>query len=355
MSEQLFISEHDEVILPHTYHFSHNIAVRLYDDLVSILKDEKVQKKLAVTLKFSETEKKPKDNEKDIIGWLINNGKQAIADEIVSKHLTAGVISDVCHFIFQSLHSAKKIKMSVAFTLLRKPFLENLIVIEQLLSDEHTFLRKFETKPENFDPGAVKEDFKQKIIADSVGKIKFNFFLTPELIYELRYDKNNPNSFYAMSNLATHLVTTRHPHFKTESSNLNFVFSGQNEWETQLDYFYYFVPLMLLYTTEIVDEYLLQKKIIDLKSYKRRKFIRLIGQILQFDQFDKKSAKGNSTANKLTRALKTKCKSCGKTNTLFKSDLFSLIHNDYILCKHCLVDLYKESNSLNEVINKIMK
>ena len=73
MSNQLFITEFDEVYLPDVYHFSHNFSVRLYDDLVWLLKDEATQKKLDVTLKFKEGEKKPKDNEKDIIGWLIRS------------------------------------------------------------------------------------------------------------------------------------------------------------------------------------------------------------------------------------------------------------------------------------------
>ena len=60
-------------------------------------------------------------------------------------------------------------------------------------------------------------------------------------------------------------------------------------------------------------------------------------------------------ANKITKLLKVKCKNCNKINQIYKSDLFSLIHNNYIHCKHCLVDLHSESNSLEEAINKIIK
>lgn len=355
MSDQLFITEFDDIYLPDDYHFSHNIAVKLYDDLVWLLKDSRTQKKINVKIKFKDSEKQPKDNEEDIIGWLIKNGHQKVANEIISKYLIFAIISDICHFTFQALESAKKIKMTVAYALIRKPFLENLLIIEQLLVDEHGFLKKFDGKPEEFDPGKLKDDEKKALIEKCLSKIKTNFVLNKDLVFDLRFDKNNPNSFYATSNLATHLVTTRHSEFKTESNNLNFVFSNQEDWDTQLHYFYYFVPYMLLYTTEVVDQYLLEKKIIGIKTYKKRKFMRLIGQVLQFDQFDRKSRKGNSMANKITKLLKVKCKSCNKTNQLFKSDLFSLIHHNYVLCKHCLIDLYAESNSLDIAINKIIK
>jgi hypothetical protein len=245
--------------------------------------------------------------------------------------------------------------MTVAYSLIRKPFLENLLIIEQLLSNEQNFLTNFASKPEDFDPGKLKDEEKINLISKCLSKVKSNSILSKELIFQLRFDKKNPNSFYAMSNLATHLVTTRHSEFKTESNNLNFVFSGYHEWDSQLHYFYYFVPYMLFYTTEIVDELLLEKKIIDIKTYKRRKFVRLFGQVLQFDQFDKKSIKGNSLVNKLTKNFKVKCKSCNKTNQLFKSDIYSLVHNIYILCKHCLVDLYLETNSMEDAIGKLIK
>ena len=66
--------------------------------------------------------------------------------------------------------------------------------------------------------------------------------------------------------MATHLVTTRHAEFRTESNNLNLIFSGFEEYDSQLNYFYDFVPYILLYTTEIVYQYLLQKKSISLKD-----------------------------------------------------------------------------------------
>lgn len=353
MRESLSISEYDETDLPEDYHFSHNVAVRLHDDLVALLKNKSIQKKLNFKINFKEGDKQPKENEEDIITWLSENGHKEIADKIVSGNLIMALMSDICHFVYQSLHSAKHYKLSVAYSLIRKPFLENLLVIEQLLVDEKEFLKKFESNPENFDPGKVKDDEKKRLIEKSIEKIQ-SILLNSDLIYEVRFDKKSEKGFYAMSNLATHLVTTRHPAFKTESLNLNFIFSREDEWETQLDHYYYFFPYLLLYTTEAVDRYIFEKKWITKKLYKKRKFYRLISQVLFHEPLDKKSLIGNSTANQISRSMKVKCKSCGKNNQLNKSDLHSLVTSKYILCKYCLVDLFEENNSMDELIDKII-
>lgn len=354
MREQLFITEFDNPILPDDYHFAHNVAVRLYDDLVWLLDNKTIQKKLNVQINFKENDKRPSENEKDIFKWLEKNNRQKELDEIISKHTTFALISDICHFVYESLNSAKKVKMTVAYSLIRKPFLENLLIIEQLLVNEKEFLLKFEANPENFDPGKLKDDEKRELIKNSLSKIDSSF-LTEDIIFDLRFNKKSSSSFYAISYLATHLVTTRHPDFKTNSNNLNLIFSGNEEWESQLYHYYFFVPFMLFYASEVIDKYLVQKKVITLKIYKKRRFYRIIGQLLCHDSRDKKSIKGNSSAAKLAKHVKVKCESCNKTNQLYKTDFFSLINNNYILCKYCLIDLYSENNSMTNAVNNMYK
>jgi hypothetical protein len=353
MSEQLFIFDHDYTELPIQHHLSHNITVRVHDQLVDIIKDKSVQRKLNIKIDFKEGDIKPSENEEDIISWLLDNGWSDIANHIFSINLVLALTSDICHFIYQSLHSSKKYKMSVAYTLVRKPFLENLIILEQLLCEESDFLERFSRKPEDFDPGKLNEKSRKDLIEKSLQKIK-SAFLDNELIYDIRFEKKNENSLYAMTNIATHLVTTRHPVFKTEKQNLNFIFSGLEEWDSQHQHYYYFIPYLLFYTAEVIDKYLLEKKIITLKYYKKRKFYRFICQIIQHDQFDEKSLKGKSPANRIFQAIKVKCKNCNKQNQLYKSDFYSLIQNNYILCKHCLVDLYYESESMNHQFEKFL-
>ncbi|RLK02243.1 hypothetical protein [Tenacibaculum discolor] len=355
MKDTLFIYPRDEVYLPNGYHFSHNVAVKLYDDLVWILKDEKTQKKFNTKIHFEKDGDVPSEEDEDIVEWLIEKGYKKEVDEIISKNLVLGIISDVCHFIHQALDSSKNIKLTVAFTLIRKPFLENLLILEQLLTEEQVFLEKFESDSKKFDPGKINDIKKKQLIENSLKQISNNYLLSSDLINDLRWDKKNPNSIYANANLGTHLVTTRNPSYKTERQNLNLIFSGEEEWSEQLDYFYYFVPVLLYYFTEVVDSYVLRKKIITKRKLTERKFLRLIGQLMLHDQFNEKSIKGKSALNNISKVLKVKCKNCNRINQLFKSDLFNLVSEDYILCKFCLLDLYRETESLNELMTNFLK
>jgi hypothetical protein len=354
MNENLYIYDGDETHLPFEFHFSHNLCVRMHDDLVSILTDKGVVKNHGYTVKFKENDPRPAKNEHDILDWLVKHGFTKQVDEIVSRNLLFAIVSDMCHFIFQSLMSSKKMKLTVAFNLMRKPFLENLLVIEQLLADEEKFLRKFELDPSKFDPGKVSDNEKRELINKVTMLIHKNYLLDPDLIFDIRFDKSNANSIYANANLATHLVTNRHSSYLTESQNMNFIFSSFDEWDTQLEYIYYFLPYLLYYTTELIDEYLLKKKLITKKAYNSRKFFRLIGQLLQQNQFDKEP-KGKKGVNEIVKFFKIKCKDCKKLNQLFVSDLFCLVHHDYLLCKHCLSDLKHETKSFEDIISKFMK
>ena len=68
--------------------------------------------------------------------------------------------------------------MKVAFTLIRKPFLENLLIFEQLLTEEQEFLEKFESDSKNFDPGKINAIKKKELIENSLNQISNNFLLS---------------------------------------------------------------------------------------------------------------------------------------------------------------------------------
>lgn len=354
--ETLFIYPNDDVKLPYDYHFSHNLAVRLYDDLVWILKDIKTQKKFNVKINFTKSDGSfdSQMQGQQIIDWLLKQGYNDEVDELISKRIVNALISDICHFIYQALDSAKNIRMTVAFSLLRKPFLEHLLIIEQLLTEERSFLKKYETDANNYDPGKITLVKKKNLIENAIKRISSNYFLSQDAIHELRWEKGNQNSIYTSANLATHLVTTRNLSYKTLNQNFNFIFSGVDEWNSQLQYFYYFVPYLLFYSVEIIDQYLLEKKIITLKKFKERKFIRFLGQILQHDQFDDKSYKGKSSMSKFFKDLKVTCKNCNRVNQIFKSDAYYIASENYLLCKFCLQDLLSETNSFRKIINTMI-
>ena len=77
--------------------------------------------------------------------------------------------------------------------------------------------------------------------------------------------------------------------------------------------------------------------------------------MLLHEQHDERSEKGKTGLTSLSRKLKVKCKKCNKTNQLYKSDLFNLVNDDYVLCKFCLYDLLRETESLNQMMKKFVE
>jgi len=59
-------------------------------------------------------------------------------------------------------------------------------------------------------------------------------------------------------NVANHLVTTC-KYYKTESLNLNFVFSGPDSQESQWKYLYTVLPYLLFYSIEVIQAVLDQE------------------------------------------------------------------------------------------------
>jgi len=353
MPEPLFIYLDQEPKLDYKYHFNHNVLVRLYDQIVWYLKDESFIKRLNYNIKVQPGENIP-DNEDELYEWLVKNGYQDELDIYTSRHLFLGLLSEICHFLYQSLASCKDMKITVALSLLRKPFLECLIILEQLLVNEKEFLQKFEKDPTEFDPGAIKKDKKLDLIKRVYSEIDQIQFMDYQTNYDWRYNPSYSEGIYAVSNLATHLVTTRHQSFKTVKQNLNLVFSNEDDFEVQLSYYYNLVPGFMIYLLDVIDSYTLKKKLIKRYEYKSRRFYRLIATLTVTDSLSEKPLKGKGILNSLARKIKVKCQNCNKNNQFYRSDFHYLIHDEELMCKHCLRDLIYESDTMKPVINGLV-
>lgn len=353
MAEVLFIYPSEETKLPEDFHFNHNFSVHLYDQLVSLIKDNDLEDKISVSLDISDNLEQYDEKKEHVLDWMKRNGFSVQYNTIISLHTFFSVLSDTIQFIFSALHCAKNMRLTVSYNLVRKPFLENVLILEQIFTEEDSFLRNFESNPENFDPGKLKKERKMEIISKCLKKANIEF-LRADHLYESRYDTTNSSSIYALSNLATHLVTTRHDAFKTESQNLNFVFSNLDQWESQAEHFYQLMPFQLIYLLEITDYYCFTKGILPIMEYKRRRFYRLVGFFLFGSFLDEELTSPKSSFQKIVRKTKIKCLKCKKNNLVFMSDIYSFIHDRTISCKHCLVDLVNQSHSLDPIIEKLI-
>jgi len=85
-----------------------------------------------------------------------------------------------------------------------------------------------------------------------VKQINYSETFNADFIYNIRYSKKTEYSLERLWNMANHLVTTSKD-YKTESLNLNFVFSGDVSKESQWNYLYSVLPYLLFYTVEVIQ------------------------------------------------------------------------------------------------------
>jgi hypothetical protein len=77
--------------------------------------------------------------------WLENNGYKLTVYEIYYKQIFVALLSDYCHFIYEALRTSKRGKLTVTYSLLRKPLKENLFYFEWLLADPREFITNFDS------------------------------------------------------------------------------------------------------------------------------------------------------------------------------------------------------------------
>jgi len=242
--------------LPEKFYFKHQFAFFLHDIIAKIVKsgEEKNIFYHSVILKNNEeTEKLKKISNFEILDYLSKSGYDSDVDEIIKKQIFDAILSDFLHYVYTALETSEKAKLSVSFALLRKPFKDNLFILEWLLADPHDFLKKFKSANSNTEIAidGISPERKKSIIASANSKVQFPF-LPSDILYEIRYDKAAPHGLESIWNKANHLITSSR-NFSTEDMNLNFIFSQENDKINQWERFYTLLPGLLMQTIFISD------------------------------------------------------------------------------------------------------
>lgn len=160
----IYIKEKEKVNLPKKYHKINNVCAFIYDQLTEIFA-ENTYKGLLST-KFNVQPNLMTSFKDGTIHPLDLLKQHQLDDElttILTKHITMSIVSDMVNFIYESFSCAKKGKMTVAYALLRKPFTDELLILEQLLYDPKDFINRFfhSGNIEEYDPSLANIDKKK--------------------------------------------------------------------------------------------------------------------------------------------------------------------------------------------------
>jgi hypothetical protein len=236
--------------LPPKYRFPHDYAIYLHDILVGLTMAGYEAGVFNVQLKLGPGDPKPDGLEGlELSAWLDEHHPE-VGALLEYKQLIAALVSDSCHFTLEALRASAKGKLTVAYALSRKPFKDNLFYLEWLLSDPVEFLVGFRKGPEAIEV-AKQGESRRSVIEDAVRKVGGRT-INANLLYEVRYDRNAQYGLSVVWDQATHLVTTVRQ-ARTGKRNLNLIFSGQPQWESQWQHFYYMVPYLLYHAVRVVQ------------------------------------------------------------------------------------------------------
>ena len=318
--------------LPAKYAFSHDYAVFLNDILSAFVRDgEQVglftaQIRLKDRAEATAFTDAPDDHKWE---WLKANGYGDALSGVIYKHVIVALLSDFCHFVFEALSCSRKGKLTVAYSLLRKPFKDNLFYLEWLLADPAGFIAAFSHDgPDKLEEFRSKRHLRFPLIEKAISQTSTRGMFDAAFIDEIRYDRKLEYGFAASWDQASHLITT-FPAIRTSPESFNFVFLNPQDGE-QWEFLYSRLPMLLYYAIEVVEALIARllphpELLADTTSNRRE-----IGYMLWTASLGGADLALDSDAIPLPP-----CPQCGLSSPMDKANMLSYYNDLKITCRGC--------------------
>ncbi|EGF88390.1 hypothetical protein HMPREF0433_00638 [Gemella sanguinis M325] len=324
--------------LPKKYIDKHSLMLYLYDILVDILK--KANKYKLSETKFKSSDKKIQD--KDFIYEEIEQKESIeLGAELMGRHILFSILSDMCHYLYESFSCIERGKVTVAYTLARKPLQDNLFYLCWLLDNPNDFYEKLKNEdPKEYDVSILKRNNEDVInmysrILNVINKGNLLSFepLSAEMLYELIYDRKSKSGLSQIFDKSIHLVTNN-PNYKTEKKNLNFIFAGDEIWNEFWEYYYLKFPYILWFIVEVVIQNFERMLLIPKNLCKFNSLIRNLKFLIILNP-DEKGDLEECLSTIVKDSLTITCDKCGN-NILDNEFAIKEFREDYIYsCSNC--------------------
>lgn len=359
----LFIQKYDETVLPEEFHYINNICAILYDQIVDIYRYADYEKfnthKVFFDNKFKRDDVNSFKSEDELINFLLENKIYEELNDVLSKKIASAVISDFSHFVYEAISAAQKCKVTVAFSLLRKPFTDELTILERLFAEPKEFIENFyiEGDISKYDPSSnstINKINHFELIEQCKKKMKYNIFIFSSLIHDVRYEKSFKGAIQEITNRSIHIVTN-HKYYKTDAKDLNYIFDAVSNVDEYLDTFFTNVYYLLLYSCSVIDEiyfrYLTtdENKILRKSKALRRLLGNALVQNLSKQDFDYNVLE---ILLKIFENNKIKCSGCAIQFQPTGSDLEYFFFEGNLKCPHCLDQALNSEEELSDFVSK---
>jgi len=255
----------DYLLLPQKFHKDHKFCSLMVDEIESfIISDVFMGLKIQI-LNFDGKELL-QENE-HILDYLLRTNQKGFHDKHLKNHILYALLIDSVSFLKEAMEASAKMRLTVTFSLLRKPFVYNMVVVLRLFFTSD-FLDKFNLE-ENFDTtNLTKEDLKELLNLST--EVLLTKSISGNDIYDFVFNKGEADSLINISNQALHPSTTRNKNNSTGIQNINFVFSTEKEIITQWEYLYGLLKVLLIYLNEVLDYIVFTQLELEDKLYTER-------------------------------------------------------------------------------------
>lgn len=248
-------TQRSKSFIPDSLLNAHTLCFLNHDILVQLLRSGEKQDAFRYRLRLNGEDDRLKLGTADnIFDWLETTGRIKERTEVLRTVVFPALLSDYLHFMYEALDTSKKAKLTVTYSLLRKPLQEALYLFETMLTDLDLFGKLIIENPaELHSQSAGGLDIHIKRISKVLDILGETDRFDAEYLSQLRYDKNANDGFDGICNKAIHLFTSHHA-IRTEPLNINFIFSDLDAKLTQWQYLYSRLPYLLTYSRMVVEK-----------------------------------------------------------------------------------------------------
>lgn len=277
--------------------------------------------------------KKFPDHNSDIIEILQfcrDGGFDAPYYHFLISKILIGLTSDLLHFTYEALKAFEKRKFSVAYSLLRKPFKENLIFICLLFNNYEKFIELFEQETDK-SLNNISQSKRLAIFEETISKLEFLDFFDPTLIEEMIFSKQRSLGLEISCQKATHLITSQGEYLKTGKMFINSIFNDPYNLG-QYAPVYTVLPTIMTFTTHVILSAFEKLAPLHKNTYQHI-IISTIGcyENLYID------GRKRSLTKSYAKACKDflQCIHCGEQIFLTKENSLRMFMTGILICNHC--------------------
>jgi hypothetical protein len=213
--------------IPEKHRAKHEFCFHLHDLMAGLLVQMEIQKAGHIRFEIeSEEDRHLLASGIHILEFLDKSGRGDLERRAAVNHVCNALFSDMLHFIYEALRALEKRKFTVAFSLLRKPLKEGMLIVAQMCADEVTFFDKMKSDAKNLLNRRDLDEAGIKALLDAAMKASRGCsFTNPDAVYDAVFNFQNDLGFAGLFDKATHLVTEFRRN-QTEDYNLNFIFKN---------------------------------------------------------------------------------------------------------------------------------